>query len=414
MKKGKKIPLKIDELLYNNLTNMISIRHSVLLQTINLAMVTLFWEIGDIIKNHARHNNIKDNPEFFLIQISDILLPHFGSYFSLDNISLMKKFAENCQSDTLKGISTIVSWEYIPLLLDLESRLAWEFYANLIHQQLLTPKQLEKKILQKTFEKDKLQSNLTDSTLSSRSFKKDIIKIYFDGSKTIAFRLLFEPQADNGIKFPNNSLISDVNKEIITTVYHKTLSFQSSNNHLLNIYFNTLFWELGDEILRLFNLFSVKEPQDEIDALIKKLEQKFNSFFNKDQIDNCLTFARQFKDQIERVDFAQTVRWEHIKILLQIDDQNTQLFYAHKVLENGLNTTAMEKLIRSNLQQVSTQQLNKVEIRSDNLQEKQLKMGKKTLNITLTSIEDVINLKHDLNRNIFKNQDLINFIKVVN
>lgn len=391
-------------------------RHFDALRMINHGMVTLFWDIGDIVKKVFETQDANLNLTGTSEKISSIFLPQFGRFFSIDNILLMESFANRCSSATLNQIASAISWKHIPMFLNLESQDAWIFYARLIHQESLSPEKLSQKISKNLFDKNGLILEYPEhpffGVFSIKSPYEDImgIKKYFEEPEATTFRLLFEPKDEDLDKLN----ISVFNEELIKQIYKKIFNFQVTYNHWLNVYINHAFREVGELIT---NSLNISDPTTEplLGKIAKHLEQQYGSLFNEEQIYLFIKFAQQFKDPLLTAEISQTVRWEHIKILLRIDDRDAQIFYAHQVLENGFSAGDLEKIIFSNSYESklhNRDQENGTAV-SKPITEQKVKSGNKNIINTTVAIEEIINPKHDLNRNIFKNPDLLQFLKVI-
>ena len=204
-------------------------------------------------------------------------------------------------------------------------------------------------------------------------------------------------------------------KEIILTLNSKVLDFQFRCNNLLNIRFNFFLWDIGTEIIRLFDTFQFTNEQEMVNKLSIQMEEQFGRLFNLDQIRDCIRFAKRFApdEQEKIIELAGAVQWEHIRALLIIDDRDTLSFYCHETLKNRWNPIELKKNINNNYHQshISVQHNRE----SSNIQKTSTEIKsaskKQKIPITYTAIEELQSSEYDINRNIFKNPDLIFFIK---
>lgn len=415
MKIDRNIMVLTHDFLTKNIVDRIEMHQSNILNSINYALIRLFWDLGTIIQNHLESTKV--NEQQYLNDIVVILEPQFGNYFSQENLTLMKNFANRCPASVKDQIAPHIQWEYIPMLIHLESDQAWLFYARLILQERLTPKQLEEKIAKKQFEKIGLKLKIPQFpfsdlfSISVKEAKPAGARQYFEGEKAKAFRMLLEPADSSAV----NNNVDLTQRSIITDLFSRIIAFQIDSNTLYNISFNNMFRSIGQEIIRLFETFEHDDKEENmIIRLSKQTEKQFGSLFDHAQIHNSITFARQYTIEDNRVhELVGTVQWEHIKILLKIDDVNAQLFYARLVLRNGLSTTELKEHIVKNAYLAFADDGDKPEPISmgNDPEEREIKKGSKKLRVTFTALEEPEYSPYDINRNIFKNPDLIAFLK---
>jgi len=401
--------------LSNNIADKILLKQSEMLTAINYSMINLFWEIGGILNANLSQNGLPEESQISLKKISGNLSVKFSEYFSYEDLISMKQFNIKCPATVLVHISSYVSWEYIPIFFPLESDKAWVFYAKLIHEESLAPEQLKKRIAEKLFEK--IGSTLIDinnpfiELLISRPPR--IYRKVFHNEDLDKLQTLLEPQADK-INLVREERSSETQK-IILTLNSKVLDFQFRCNNHANIRFNFFLWDIGTEIIRLFDTFQFTNEQEMVNKLSIQMEEQFGSLFNLDQIRDCIRFAKRFApdEQEKIIELAGAVQWEHIRALLIIDDRDTLFYYCHKTLKNGWNPIELKKFINNNYHQSHIPVQHKRE--SSNIQKtsKDLKSasGKQKILVTYTVIEELQSSEYDINRNIFKNPDLIFFIK---
>ena len=413
MPTNERIKPGFQNLVIDNLKRMVENRHSNLLKTINTGVISLFWDIGMVINSELKENDHVDGGQNFINEVSDYLQPIFGSYLNTEQLSLMKVFADNCAFSTMKHVSGAINWEYIPSFLNLKDDNAWIFYIELMHIESLTLKELNKKISAGIFEAGGKKLNTDKYTFmlsNSKPFYQNTLELYFGKKDGGIFRKLFEPQEDHHLNFDT------VYHGSIINIYRKILDFQSAYNHALNAQFNSLFWEIGTEIIRLSNMFHIPLTNNVIDYCTIKLNKSFPSIFNKAELSNCLKLVKKYGEYNQPIELTQTVSWPYLKLLLEIDKVEKQFFVANQLLENGITVEELKRMISQgsfdfgdgrNLPSKETA-INKSIIT------KKIKYRNNILSVTTETIEPNINPKHDLNRNIFKNPELLAFLMETN
>jgi len=401
--------------LTSNIAHKIQLKQSEMLTAINYSMINLFWEIGDILNANVSQNGLPEESQILLKKISGTLSVKFSEYFSYEDLISMKQFNIKCSATVLVQISSYISWEYIPIFFPLESDKAWIFYAKLIHEESLAPEQLKKRIAEKLFEKIGLTlidiNNPFIELLISRPPR--IYRKVFHNEDLDKLQTLLEPQADK-INLLREEISSETQK-IILTLNSKVLDFQFRCNNHANIRFNFFHWDIGTEIIRLFDTFQFTNEQEMINKLSIQMEGQFGRLFNLDQIRDCIKFAKRFApdEQGKIIELSEAVQWEHIRALLIIDDRDTLFYYCHETLKNGWNPIELKKNINNNYHQshISVQHNRE----SSNIQKTSTEIKsasrKQKILITYTAIEEHQYSEYDINRNIFKNPDLIFFIK---
>lgn len=368
----------------------------------------------DLTKNNSIDGEVK-----LINELSNRLCPSFGAYFSSENLSLMKMFSQKCPEAIMKQISAFTSWEYIPICLSLDDAESWLFYIQCIHTESLTPSKLKQKISKASFNiKNKKTEFKDDSLLDAKSelFYFNTSKLYFGKKNGASFRKLFESKTETELNL--NSLFEKKfdNNEIAHCISIKILEFQSVYNNLMNILFNLFSWEIGNEITRLSIIFNVPVNDKLLDFCDSELNESFPSIFNTRHLLDCIKFAEYYKEQDQRMEFAQMASWPYIKIILGIGNVKKQIFIARQVLKQNISITALKKMLLDGFfdtegadspSAIEEPTINKSIVEST-------KKRKSNLSVTKEAVELINDIKSDLNRNIFKNSELLKFLKVAN
>ncbi|MFD0940029.1 DUF1016 N-terminal domain-containing protein [Pedobacter boryungensis] len=377
--------------------------------SINLGVSSLFRDIGVLI-NHKLSNHNFEERNIIINNIAENLHPIFGDYLGIKNLYVIGEFARKCTSEKIRYAAALMDWEYIPYFLNLEDENAWIFYMELIHAESLTPTELSKKISEKAFEEVK-QFNI-DEYISvfenTNIIYRNKVELYFSKKNSYIFRKLFEPQLDYHKNFNIISKETQVNHNIIINIYREILEFQSEYNHELNMKFNLMFWEIGVEIIRLSKLFNIPITSILDNHHVQEIYQNWPYLFKKDELYYSIKFVKQHgEDTLPPIELIQTVSWSYIKVLLEIEDVEKQKYVASQVLKNELSIQDLNEMIANNPLELCAEKLNKTKSVTTSMKKNFTVTG------TIQEIEANIHPINDLNRNIFKNSELLEFLKEI-
>ena len=390
--------------LTNNIKGVLEEGVTSLILSINYGVNSLFLEIGLYI-NQCIESLPEVEEDDIISKISSSLSPFFGDNLSVENLSLMTKLAQRCSSNGIKYAIVLASWKHIPLFLKLKDGDAWVFYSELIFTDNLSPKQLQDKISKGYFEKAK--KTHSGRNVYEFSSYRSLIDMYFgikDGKK---FRKLFEP--DEIQTFSNQKLKQILDADnIIVNIQEKILTFQALHNHDLNLTFNLMMWKISYKILEANNSFNTSSTSISVDESIEELRQIFPSVFDEAELMYLLKFA---KTERPPTDLLQTVSWPYLKLLVDTE-LNKQISIANHVLENGLSMQDLRELLSNQLShpRLEVETINRTSIQREVT--KTITIEKDTRIIgSMGIIEENINFKHDLNRNIYKNPKLLKLLE---
>jgi len=413
--KNKKINL--EGLLVENLKKNAEIRHSTFLRIINSAVISLFWEIGSRINTNLKNKYSDDGGKFEISLISDCLTPVFGAYMTKENLWLMTKFSAQCNEATMREISHFTNWQYVPILLDLEYNEAWIYYVHHTHKESLNPEQLQREIKThsfKTLDKENPQDRMIYLMLNeSKLFQQNSINLYFGEITGGIFKNLFEPQLESKLIFDSLLQEKKPDLELTLQIYSSILEFQSSYNYILNNSFNDFCYGIGEEIIRVAAIFNTQVTDSLLDHCIAKLSEDFPSIFNIGHLLDCLKFAEHFMERHQRNELQQTVSWPFIKILNSIDSTDVQLLIANEVFNEGMSIEELKKMIAEgsfDYGSTKNSHFKEMTIRNSGVVEK-TKRRNSTLTVTKEVHELKISSENDVNRNIFKNPDILKFLE---
>ncbi|MBX9839673.1 MAG: hypothetical protein K2X69_15315, partial [Silvanigrellaceae bacterium] len=376
---------------------------------------SLFFNIGAELNREAENVHSIDKKSILIQEIADSLQPIFGNHLCSQNLFLMSKFADECSSEKRRFVAAIINWDYLPYFLNLTEDDEWVFYSDLIYSKSLTPIELGRKISDKTFEKTekKLSTDKYDFMFKKAyAFYRSTLELYFGKEGRDSFRKLFEPQDVHKDYQDNLTTKKTVHNELLLSIYTKITEFQSEYNHQLNLGFNILIWALGVEIIKLSKSSKAKNINDVIDLCIQEFSNDLPSIFNQKELSHCIDFVNEYgENNNPPIELMQILPWAYLKILIKIEGYENQFLLANQILKNGVSIQELEKLISDgsfNLEKAK-QELEKITM-NNSVAEIITKEKNFTATGTMSIIEPIVNLENDLNRNIYKNPDLLAFL----
>lgn len=388
------------------LKDKIKTKHSFLLKSLNSGFNTLFWEIGAIINSRmkGRHNDEEDITNIIYLYLS----PFFGDFLNFNNLILSRKFADKCDIPTLSKISSIINWDYIQYLVSLNEVDEWIFYTNLIHSESLSPLELKNRILGDIYSK-KVSDNKEPIFILSQAelFYESTLGLYF-GEKTFeAFRKLFEPNGD--VNFIESLMKKNLPDEI-TSITQKIFDFQLTYNINLNFEFNVLFWDIGKD-LKSLNFYSESQFFDSwLETLSLEIKKVFPNTFDKEQLRDSIRLIQLNELDDHQIELMLTLPWFYLRVLLIIDDIDRQLYFARKVLKQRIVIKDLIQIIK-NKDSNRSNPIFLVSNLTKSTKTRKVKEKNRLVTITEDMIEPIINPVNDINRNIYKNAELLEFLK---
>jgi len=373
-----------------------------LLSTINSGVNLMFWEIGTLIGNKSRSDE-----RHIIEELSNSLAPVFGDYFSNENLSLMRIFAEKCSVATIGKTSTDINWGYIPQFISLKDDSAWMFYFKLMHIHSLTPVELKNEIAANAIENKTIDDEKNISRYDLAEFHHHTSELYFGKKDSANFRKLFEPR-DIHDPVLTSFLSKHSNNELVMPIYRLIFEFQSETHYVINFQFNSLLWEIGGELINLSKSLNVP-MLDILNKSIQEYEKEFPSLFNIDVLSHCVKFAEQYKTD-NQFEITELVSWPYIKILLEVNDIEKQSFIAKEVLNKGIGIQKLKSLIADSFFDIKKEYNVSNMVRSRNSTTTETKNDDTVTSITEELMEPIIHPIHDINRNIYKTQELLTFL----
>jgi len=400
------------ELVKVNLERKKSSKQEELIRLVSYNMIFLFWKIGNILNEIAINKLVFKDEAEIVSKISGGFSSIFGRYFDIKNISLMRQLAEKYSITTIRKIGPHIHWDHIQELMTLESDEELFFYIKLINEQSLNVNQLKDAISERVFLKEnkKLGTHLSFIGLKmDPNFKRMLVVEYFSSSEGSAFYQLI---GLDGISrsLPNLLVADEVLLRLSNNILSAIKEFQSTTDYFLNIYYNNMFWDFGNDILRLIEH---KETIDikKIEALANDLNGGNDIFFDKELLFDSISFANQYKIPGSQLDISRGINWEQIRVLLKLDDLSQQRFCAEKVVNERLSLEDLNEFIASNRLNSAHLKLERLEQQKIQIQNNQIsKKNNVKLEVISNTVEDQELPDFNSSKSIFNNLAFCRFV----
>jgi predicted nuclease of restriction endonuclease-like (RecB) superfamily len=142
------------------------------------------------------------------------------------------------------------------------------------------------------------------------------------------------------MELPENALLNDLSALIEKS---RQLVARQANSVL-----TMLFWSIGKRINETVLQDKRAEYGKQIVSTISmQLERKYGRNFAEKNVRRMMQFADKFPDEQIVVPLARQLSWSHFIALLPIKNQEAKLFYAQKVIEEGLGKRELRRLIET-------------------------------------------------------------------
>jgi len=123
-------------------------------QSVNSALVRLYWEVGERIRTDVLESQRAGYGKEILSTLSKELVAEFGNGFSVPNLSRMIRFSEAFpESEIVSTMSTQLSWSHFVEIIPLDDALKREFYTELCRADGWSVRTLRAKIQGMLFER---------------------------------------------------------------------------------------------------------------------------------------------------------------------------------------------------------------------------------------------------------------------
>ena len=159
----KSVPIKaasgelVPESLVDDLRDLIRTTRSGVAQSVNSALVLLYWQVGTRIRTEVLNNERADYGKQICVTLSHKLVDEFGAGFSRPNLFKMLQFAERFPNrEIVLTLSRKLSWSHFVELIRQKDPLKREFYAEMCRVENWSVRTLRDKINGMLFERTAL------------------------------------------------------------------------------------------------------------------------------------------------------------------------------------------------------------------------------------------------------------------
>lgn len=148
---------KHNTVLLGKLSSLIEQSQKQVVQYANSTLTMLFWQVGKTINEDILANKRADYGKQIIASVSAQLEKNYGRNFTEKNLRRMMQFAEQFTDyQIVVTLSRQLTWSHFLLLIPLKIAEIKNFYAKLVIQEMLSVRELRKKIELKTYERTEI------------------------------------------------------------------------------------------------------------------------------------------------------------------------------------------------------------------------------------------------------------------
>ncbi|ADY53923.1 protein of unknown function DUF1016 [Pseudopedobacter saltans DSM 12145] len=324
------------------LSTLVEERHYGMLSLACYGILNLFWNIGKKINDEELHYQ---EGKQLIERISNEFVVYYGTLFSLENISRMKLFADNFPDVAIVEVfSSFLSWEHIQLLFDLE-----DYESRCLLMEVA---------IREGLNVNELKQRLNSMDLNGKKFKgfkrgfskwkSDMLHHGFIQKKQgkLLFPNLFKPDSSNGYYLLMTS--DPVNKVeelgVISDIIKIIEEFKANQTRFLNGYLNIAFYEIGEFIN--YRLKEGNHKKSELFNLSSDFAKEYGKSFIEGQINFFSVFAKSFEKELAGK-LAYIVTWEHLLVILELETDESKLFFIKATARERLSVDGLREKIRN-------------------------------------------------------------------
>ncbi len=146
--------VKVENLLFNELSQLIEQSKVQLVSYANSTLTTLFWQVGKRINEHILQNKRAEYGKQIVVTLARQLTEKYGHNFEVKNLRRMMQFAEQFSDIKIVGpMARHLSWSHFLIILPLKSMEAKLYYAKTCAEQNWGKRELREQINRKAFER---------------------------------------------------------------------------------------------------------------------------------------------------------------------------------------------------------------------------------------------------------------------
>jgi predicted nuclease of restriction endonuclease-like (RecB) superfamily len=342
-------------LLVKQLVAVLSSRCKNVNRIANAELTTLFWEIGKILNESSGKSTGKRAMPLLISRIAPFLAENYGPYFLGTNLKRMIRFARFYPGfSAVEEFIPLASWNYIRLLLELKTPGARAFYLSLKIKEALSKEDLQKVISSKLYEEDvEAAAGIASAQLTNKlPLLCDLDQTTFSRNDATAMNLFKHPSLPSfrALVKPGATQIPHKNKQNTEHSFpggliNKIEEFRLRQNQFLNASVTLLFWDIGKRISESITEDHDPRKQRNLLAHFAQLKKTSSKSFGDENLTAMTEFATKVSDPRIVGVIAYLVNWEHILVLLNLQETEDLLHYAGLAASRGLSPAELQKEI---------------------------------------------------------------------
>ncbi|NCN05811.1 MAG: DUF1016 domain-containing protein, partial [Spirochaetales bacterium] len=138
--------------------------------TVNSALTTAFWKVGERIRKETLQEGRADYGKEIVVTLSRQLVADYGNSFTDKNLRRMIQFSELFPNEQIVvTLSRQLSWSHFVNLLPLKTESARQFYASQAATNTWSVRELRHQIERKAFERTELAALQTNTPVQAES-----------------------------------------------------------------------------------------------------------------------------------------------------------------------------------------------------------------------------------------------------
>lgn len=184
---------------------------------VNTAMITLYWNIGNILVNQVMNNSKAEYGKQIVSEISRKLTDNYGSGFNTSSVFRMIKFYQKFPDiEKVATLSQQLTWSHFVELLPIEDQLKTDFYAAMCKNENWSVRTLRERKKSMLYERTAI-SQKPDETIKNeidllRNDRKMSLDLFFRDPYILDFLGLKDTYSEKDLE---NAILAELEKFIL-------------------------------------------------------------------------------------------------------------------------------------------------------------------------------------------------------
>ena len=374
---GSATKTPIEDFFVIELSEIVVNRHTGLIRIANAELVTLFWKLGQTLNNYSHRKRRTPGRKSTIQSISTRLTANYGRFFIEKNLRKMELFFESSPAfSEVSQLLYFLSWEHILLLLQVRDSKARQFYLTLKIKQGLSVKDLQRQISVGLYDRKvrvkgrkesgasqkhkNAKNNTGFSQIPQPSFElmtlnDRVMQNVFKEPMLFSFRRLMEyPKGLIEQLIQNRKEPIGTDENLFIAISRQIEEYKRQQNGWLNAQLNLSFWEIGKRINQEILAVPAAHLESKIRGASKQLVKEHGKSFTEKQLYAFARFAAKFPDAGIASWIAHIASWEHILVLLSLEEVNSILYYVRLIQTSGLSVSQLRnEIVQKNYEHVA-------------------------------------------------------------